>query len=156
VKGMGFLPKAHKLDELTELLRNTKESPVEEKLEMLVDFYNRAEELFDFDKQVSLELYPTPEYETQTFINQMANPVSTIVFLDVPSFKLKTIPRLLHPEDPDLSAYERSVIRYVNDVYSYFHGDRGKDFITTIYYIVEVYDNSPGRKDARGTRVDQG
>ncbi len=154
VKGMGFLPKAEKLPEVLELLSGTKDADWPEKLEVLQGMYEDAEELFDLDKQVSLELYPTPDFETQTFLNQMTNPISTIVFLDIPSFKLKTIVSLLHPEDPDLTDYERRIVRYVNDVYSYFHGGRGKDYITTIYYVAEIYDNSPGRPDARGTRIE--
>jgi hypothetical protein len=154
VKGVGFLPKFDKIKEVIELLESTKDAGFHEKLDVLQGIYDRADELFAKHIQTSLELYPTPEYETQTFLNQMTYPVSTIVFLDIPSFKLKTITRLLHPEDPELTPYEKLIVRYVNDIYSYFHGGRGKDYITTVYYVVEVYDNSPGRPDARGTRIE--
>ena len=154
VKGMGFLPKYEKIQEIIELLANSKDADFSEKLNVLEYLYENADEIFDKDKQASLELYSTPEFETQTFLNQMSNPISTIVFLDIPSFKLKTIVRLLHPEDPNLSEYERLLVRYVNDVYSFFHGGRGTDITTVIYYVVEAYDNSPGRPDARGLRID--
>lgn len=156
VKGMGYMPRIEKLPEILEILNSTMDDELDKKLDVLQDFYEKVEEYFDMDKQVSLELYPTPEFETQTFLNQMTNPISTIVFLDIPSFKLKTIVRLLHPDDPELTEYERMIVRYVNDVYKYFHGDRGKDFITTVYYVVEVYDSSPGRPDARGLRINSG
>jgi len=155
VKGMGFVPKYEKIPELLELLERTRDDEFEEKLDVLQYLYENAEELFDLDKQGSLELYSVPEFETQSFLNQMTNPISTIVFLDIPSFKLKTIARLLHPNDPDLNDYEKMMIRYVNDVYQYFHGDPGKDHSTVIYYVTEIYDNSPGRPDARGLRVNE-
>ena len=153
VKGMGFIPKFEKIPEILELLAATKDADVDEKLDVLISLYEGADEYFDKDKQGSLELYSVPDFETQTFLNQMTNPVSTIVYLDIPSFKLKTIVRLLHPEDPDLNEYERMMMRYVNDVYSYFHGGRGYDYITVVYYVTEIYDNSPGRRDARGLRI---
>lgn len=153
VKGMGFLPKREKLPEIIKLLEDTNDAPFPEKLENLTYFYENVDSLFDLDKQVSLELYSTPEFETQTFLNQMTNPISTIVFLDIPCFKLKTIVRLLHPDDPNLTEYEKDVVKYVNLVHSYFHGKFSKDFITVIYYVVEIYDNSPGRSNAMGRRM---
>lgn len=153
VKGMGFLPKPQKLLEIVAMLDSTKEASFQEKLDNLQYLYENAEEIFDLDKQVSLELYSTPEFETQTFLNQMTNPISTIVFLDIPSYKLKTIVRLLHPDDPTLTEYEKNVVRYVNDVHSYFHGEFPRDYITVIYYLVEVYDNSPGDSNAMGRRI---
>ncbi|MGC9336847.1 MAG: hypothetical protein ACP5EQ_01960 [Candidatus Cloacimonadia bacterium] len=153
VKGMGFLPKPERLPEIIALLDSTKDASFQDKLDNLQYLYENAEEIFDLNKQVSLELYSTPEFETQTFLNQMTNPISTIVFLDIPSYKLKTIVRLLHPDDPHLTEYERNVVRYVNDVHSYFHGEFPRDYITAIYYVVEVYDNSPGSSDALGRRI---
>lgn len=153
VKGMGFLPKPERLPEIIALLDSTKDASFQDKLDNLQYLYAHAEEIFDLNKQVSLELYSTPEFETQTFLNQMTNPISTIVFLDIPSYKLKTIVRLLHPDDPNLTEYERNVVRYVNDVHSYFHGEFPRDYITVVYYVVEVYDNSPGSSDALGRRI---
>lgn len=153
VKGMGFLPQAAKLDSMITLLRTTMDNPMPAKLKTLEGFYKDAENLFDLDRQVSLELYAEPQFLTQTYTNQMLNPVSTIVFLDIPSYKLKTITRLLDPNDPDLTDYEKQVVDYVNLIHSYFHGKFPKDYIAVIYYVCEVYDNSPGRRDARGLRL---
>jgi len=153
VKGMGFLPKAEKLPELIQLMKDTSDSSFVQKLETLRFFYTNVDSLFDKDRQVSLELYSTPEFETQTFLNQMTDPSSTIVFLDIPSYKLKTIARLLHPDDPDLTEYEKLVVRYINDVHSYFHGKFSRDYPAVIYYVSEIYDNSPGRSDAMGRRI---
>ena len=153
VKGMGFLPKREKLKELIKLLNDTDDAPFPEKMKNLIFFYENVDSLFDLDKQVSLELYSTPKFETQTFLNQMTEPISTIVFLDIPSYKLKTIVRLLHSDDPNLTEYEKNVVRYINDIHSYFHGKFPRDYIAVIYYVVEIYDNSPGSMDAMGRRI---
>ncbi|MBC8527610.1 MAG: hypothetical protein H8D22_12290 [Candidatus Cloacimonetes bacterium] len=154
VKGMGFLPKKEKIREIIKLLEETIDAPFPEKLKNLIHFYENVDSLFDVDKLVSLELYSTPEFETQTFLNQMTNPISTIVFLDIPSYKLKTIVRLLHPDDPNLTEYEKDVVKYINLIHSYFHGKFPRDYIAVIYYVVEIYDNSPGRMDAMGRRIE--
>jgi hypothetical protein len=153
VKGMGFLPKDTKIDSLIAMLKKTKDDPMPAKLDILEGMYRDASNLFDLDRQVSLELYAEPKFLTQSFCNQMINPVSTIVFLDVPCYKLKTIARLLDPNDPDLTAYEKKVVDYINIIHSYFHGQFDKEFIAVIYYVVEVYDNSPGSMDARGLMI---
>jgi len=153
VKGMGFLPKRNKIDSVLNLLETTNDDPMMEKLTILKSFYKNADKLFDKDRQVSLELYTTPKWETQSFLNQMSHPVSTIVFLDIPSYKLKTIVRLLDPNDPELTEYEKKVVDYTNLVHSYFHGKFSKIFPTVIYYVVEIYDNSPGDADAIGHRI---
>ncbi len=153
VKGMGFLPKAEKLPEMIKIMEDTKDSSFVKKLETLRFFYTHVDSLFDLDRQVSLELYSVPEFETQSFLNQMTYPVSTIVFLDIPSYKLKTITRLLHPDDPDLTDYEKLVVRYINDVHSYFHGQFPRDYPAAIYFVTEIFDNSPGRSDAMGRRI---
>ena len=153
VKGMGFLPKRSKIDSIINLLETTDDDPIMDKLTILKSFYKNADELFDMDKQVSLELYTTPKWETQSFLNQMQHPVSTIVFLDIPSYKLKTIVRLLDPNNPNLTEYEKKVVDYTNLVHSYFHGKFSKIFPTVIYYVIEIYDNSPGSSDAIGHRI---
>jgi len=153
VKGMGFLPKRNKIDSVLNLLETTNDDPMMEKLTILKSFYKNADKLFDKDRQVSLELYTTPKWETQSFLNQMSHPVSTIVYLDIPSYKLKTIVRLLDPNDPELTEYEKKVVDYTNLVHSYFHGKFSKIFPTVIYYVVEIYDNSPGDADAIGHRI---
>ncbi|MCK4556377.1 MAG: hypothetical protein KAU47_02580, partial [Candidatus Aminicenantes bacterium] len=77
---------------------------------------------------------------------------AAIVFLDIPCFELKVIVQLLHPEDPELTEYEKDMVEYVNLVHSYFHGKFDKKFIGTVYHIIEVYNNSPG-KNGRGVRI---
>ncbi len=146
VKGMGFLPRYDKIEAIITLLEETIEAAMPKKLEILNSLYERADSLFAKDRQVSLELYSTPEYMTQSFLNQMYNPISTIVFLDMQSYKLKTIVRLLDPNNPELTEYERNVVKYINLVHSYFHGKFPKDFIASIYYVTQVYDNSPRGK----------
>jgi len=153
VKGMGFLPKAEKLDELIALLEKTKSAPLAEKLDVLDSLYSNARDVFAADRLVSLELYSEPGYLTQTFINQMVNPACAVVWMDIPTYKIKSIVRLLHPEDPKLTDYERSVVKYINLIHSYFHGNFPRDYIAAVYYSVEIYDSSPGRKDARGTKI---
>ncbi len=152
VKGMGFCPKESTIEAMIQKMRDTMDAPFQEKLDVLMAFYENADSLFHLDRQISLELYSTPEFETQSFLNQMKYPVSTVVFLDIPSYKLKTITRLLHPQDPDLTQQERLLVDYVNIVHSYFHGEFDKEFTAVIYYVVGIYDNSPG-KNARGTRL---
>ena len=153
VKGSGFLPKAEKLAEITQLLESKMESDMLTKLNVLDSLYQNAEEIFSPNQIVSLELYSEPGYNTQTFINQMYNPACVTVYLDIPSYKIKQIARLLHPLDPNLNAYEKAVVRYVNLIHSFFHGDFPRDYIAVIYYNIEIYDNSPGLEDARGTKI---
>lgn len=152
VKGMGFLPRKEKLQGVIELLEATVSEPFPRKLAILDSLYGKADEIFDKTRQVSLELYSTHRFETHTFLNEMVNPGVAIVFLDIPSFEIKAIAHLLHPDDPELSPYERSVVKYANLIHSYFHGEFPKMFIAVIYYVIEVYDNSPG-KGGKGVRI---
>ena len=153
VKGTGFLPKASKLPEIIELLESSIDAPLIEKLAVLDSLYKQAEEVFAADRIISLELYSEPAYTTQTFLNQMVNPACVTVFLDIPTFKIKQLARLIHPEDPNLTAYEKQACHYVNLMHSYFHGNFPRDYIAVIYYNIEIYDSSPGRLDARGTKI---
>ncbi|MCK4653752.1 MAG: hypothetical protein KAU01_04845 [Candidatus Cloacimonetes bacterium] len=153
IKGCGFLPRKEKLKEIIQLLKDTNEEHFTKKLEILIDLYENADTLFDFNKQVSLELYATPERGTQTFLNQMTDPISIIVFMAIPTFKLKTIAYLLHPDNPNLTDYEKDVVEYINLVHSYFHGKFSKDFIAVIYNVIEVYNSSPGDKKGMGTKI---
>jgi len=153
VKGMGFLPRADKIDSVLAMIKKTMNDPMPAKLKNLEYMYKHANELFDLSTQLSLELYSEPKFLTQTYCNQMVNPVSTIVFLDIPSYKLKTITRLLDSNDPQLTDYEKKVCEYANLIHSYFHGDYGKNVIAVLYYAVEIYDNSPGDMKARGLMI---
>jgi hypothetical protein len=44
-------------------------------------------------------------------------------------------------------------VEYTNLIHSYFHGEFSKDFIGLVCYVIEVFDNSPGKKEAMGRRV---
>ena len=153
IKGCGFLPKKEKMKEIIQLLKDTNEDHFMDKLEILTGLYENADSIFDMTKQVSLELYAVPERGTQTFLNQMTDPTSVIVFMDVPTFKLKTLAYLLHPENPNLTEYERNMIEYTNLIHSYFHGEFDQVFITTVYNVVEVYNSSPGSAQGKGTKM---
>lgn len=150
VKGTGFVPKPEKIKEVIAHLQETIDSPMPEKLDILLEYYKAGADVFDITKQVSLELYATPEFETGTFLNQMQNPGCSLVYIDIPSYELKCIAHLLHPNDPKLTDYEKDVITYVNLIHSYFHGEFSKTFIAVIYNVIEVYDNSP---QSRGVRL---
>lgn len=150
VKGMGFVPVRKRLKETISHLEKTISKPMPMKLEILKKNYE-DETLFDKTKQISLELYARPSFETHTFLNLMENPVCSIVFLDVPSFELRCIVRMIHPLDPAATQYEKDIVHYVNLVHSYFHGAFKKKFIAAIYYVIEEFDNSPG--DKMGIRV---
>lgn len=154
VKGMGYLPKPEKIAEVIELLETTIDDEMPAKLDILKELYQQGDETWDTTKQVSLELYSTPTRGTQTFLNQMANPVSVIVFMDIPTFKLKTISYLLHPENSNLTEYENNVVKFVNLMHSYFHGKFDKIFPAVVYNVVEVYNSSPGTKEGRGTKIE--
>lgn len=150
VKGIGFVPVKERLKETISLLEETISNPMPQKLEQLKKNYE-DETLFDRTRQTTLELYATPSFETHTFLNQMENPAACIVFLDIPSYELRCIARMIHPDDPQATPYEKDVVHYVNLVHSYFHGEFKKKFITTIYYVIEEFDNTPGKK--MGVRV---
>lgn len=151
VKGMGFLPKSEKIDGILNLLKSTFNDSIEKKISILESLYNNGKEIFDRTKQVSLELYSTPEFETHSFLNQMTDPGVAIVFLDFPSFELRAITQLLHPDNPGLTRYERNVVDYINTVHDYFHSKSPRQSIAVIYHVIEVFDNTPGR--ARGKRI---
>ncbi len=152
VKGMGWLPKEEKLPEMIALLKRTINDSIDKKLSVLESLYQNGAEIFDLTKQTSLELYSQPDFETHTFLNQMTDPGVAIVFLDLPkSYELRCIAQMLHPDDPNLTEYEKQVVEYINLVHDYFHGESPRESIGVIYHIVQVFDNSPGRW--RGQRV---
>ncbi len=151
VKGVGFLPKAEKLPRVIAEMERTMENPMPDKLQFLEDLYKDRGN-FDTRLQVSLELYATPDFETHTFLNLMENPVATIVYLDYPSYEIRCIGRLLHPKDPNLSQWERNVVKYVNLVHSYFHGKFPRLFVTSVFFVIEAFDNTPGKKEGCGRK----
>jgi hypothetical protein len=150
IKGMGFAPRREKMRELLERLKNTMDGDMPAKLEILKENY-RHPEWWDRSKQVSLELYSRPEFETHTFLNLMSNPTATIVFTDMPSYELRTIARMVHPRDESALPWERDLLEYSNLAHDYFHGQAPEPFALLAFYIIEQFDNSPG--SGRGRRV---
>jgi len=153
VKGMGWLPRVEKLSEIITLLESTIDDDFPAKLDRLDSLYSQGTDIYDPTCQVSLELYAEPEFETGTFLNQMVNPSCAVVFLDIPSYEFKAIAHLMHPGDPGLTETQKLQLHYVNLIHSYFHGHFDKEFIAVIYYVVEVFDNSPGKSQAKGQRI---
>ncbi len=152
VKGFGFAPKEEFIDEKLTFMKDTIEEPMPKKMEFLIELYKHPEVL-NTNIQTSLELYTTPEFETHSFLNLMRNPQGTIVFLDNPSYELRTIVRVIHPEDKTADSYERKMVEYTNLIHSYFHGKFSRNFIGLICYVIEVFDNTPGKKEAMGKRI---
>ena len=149
VKGLGFVPHANRIEEVMERLVSTEEASMNEKLQILEEIY-REDGLLDRRKQISLELYTERDFETHTFLNIMVNPSVSVVFLDIPSYEIRAIARLVHPDDEKASADEKKMVRYVNLVHDYFHGRSPRKSIAIIFHVIEVFDNSPA---SRGIRV---
>ncbi|MFO7637986.1 MAG: hypothetical protein R6X14_01580 [bacterium] len=150
VKGIGWLPRAEKLTEVRDLFRRTWDDSLPAKLAVLDSLYRQGAELFDLTKQTSLELYARPGFETHTFLNQLADPGVTIVFLDMPkSYELRCVVEMLHPDNPNLTDYQRQVVDYINLVHDYFHGQAPQPSIGVLYHVVQVFDNSPPRGAGR-------
>jgi len=159
-KGMGWLPKKDKLDGRIKTLQDNYTQNMMKKMQILYAGYADSS-LWDLNLQVSLELYTTINNETHTFLNQMVNPVSTACFIGsrtdtsvmppkstTESYELRTIARLIHHLDPNLSAYEKKAVQYVNYAHDFFHGGPDPSKLTVhnigvIYYIVEEFDDSP-------------
>ncbi len=151
VKGMGFLPKREHLAGLLAEIRTAADSSDEYKFAWLTRLYAERTGWLDPAAQASLELYATPEFATHTFLNQMTDPGVSIVFLDMLSFEIRAIARLIDPRDPGLSEDDRAVADYVNGIHDFFHGRSPRPSIVAVYHVVELFDNSPGR--GRGRRV---
>lgn len=149
VKGTGLVPKKEKIKDIMKTLEETWGAPVTEKLDILSGFYE-DEEMFDRTELSSLELYTTKDFQTKTFLNIMANPAVAIVYLDIPSYDVRAICRLVHPEDETATEEERDICRYVNMIHDYFHGKSPRESIVMIFHVIQVFDNSPR---ARGVRV---
>lgn len=150
VKGIGFLPKEDKIEEIIALFEENWEAPFPEKLNILHEIYSTRTDIFDRTKQISLELYTSSDFRTQTFLNLIHNPTSSIVFLDIPSYEIKTIAQLIHPDEEDLSDYEKNIVIYINKVHDFIHGESPRPSIAIVFHVIEQFDQSPR---ARGIRV---
>ena len=161
-KGMGFVPKAERLEEtLAELTDASKRMRDPSGFGSIDDMFNRTEflrvlysdrERFDLTKQVSLELFASPTFATHTFLNMMANPIASISFLAFPTFEIRAVPELLHPDNPKLDAYRKNIIAYVNGIHDFAHGGRDRR-MTCVYHVLEVYNDSPGEPGGQGKRI---
>ena len=151
VKGMGFAPRRENIGALLERLKSTTEADMPEKLEILKENY-RHPEWWDRTKQISLELYTRPEFETHTFLNLMANPTATIVFTDMPSYELRAVAKMVHPENHEALPWEQDLLEYSNLAHDYFHGQAPRPSILMTFYIIEQFDNSPGNGQGRRVR----
>lgn len=152
IKGIGWLPRAEYLHAMTAELEETHGDALPEKLKRLEGWYRRGAELFDRQRQCSLELFTQGGQETQTYRNMLADPRVALVFFDIThSYELHCLAQVLAPEDTARSPYEQQVVRYTNAVHDYVHGNRGGQKLTVIYHVVAVYDNSPG--SGRGRRL---
>lgn len=149
VKGLGFIPQENRIEEVIKRLQSTRAAAMDEKLEILENIY-REDGLLDRRKQVSLELYTQRDFETHTFLNIMSNPSVSVVFLDIPSYEIRAIARLVHPDDETAAPDEKRIVYYVNLVHDYFHGESPRKSIGIIFHVIEVFDNSPAK---RGIRV---
>ena len=150
IKGIGLAPKDDNIDKAIKRLKDTYKSTMPEKMDVLKSFYENPD-FIDWRKQTSLELYATPDFETHTFLNIMDNPIATLVFLDIPSLELRTIARIVHPDDKSALPSEKKLLEFVNLAHSYMHGEFPRLYPLLLFYIVEEFDNTPGRK--RGIRT---
>ncbi len=161
-KGLGFLPRPERLEGAVQDLQNKSSvltragldmpGRLARALEILEGLY-RQPDLFDRSCQVSLELFSTRDFATHTFANMLANPVVSCSFLAFPTFELRCVPQLLHPDDPDLGEREGLAVAWTNAVHDLAHGGGdGTRRITCIYHVVEIYDDTPGAV-GRGKRL---
>ncbi len=146
-KGMGWVPKPDRIDARIKELEDNYTTSMMAKMQLLYAGY-QDKSMWDLRLLASLELYTSKDSETHTFLNQMVNPVSTLCTLGDESYEFRTVVRLLHPDNPRLTDYERKVVTYINYAHDFFHGgpDPTKLYvhnIGVIYYIVEEFDNSP-------------
>jgi hypothetical protein len=150
VKGIGLAPRADRIEAAIKKLKETIDRPMPEKLDILKSFYEDTE-FVDWTKMTSLELYTEPSFETHSFLNLMENPIASVVFLDVPSYEVRAVTRMVHPLDQSATKEEKNLLEYVNLIHSYFHGEFKIQFIVMIFHVIELFDNSPGKM--KGIRV---
>ena len=144
-KGLGFLPRPERLGEALAWIRSPAGgSSMDRALGILAELY-REDDLFDPRCQISLELFATATHTTHTLKNMLAHPVASASFLAFPTYELRCVPQLLHPANPDLSAWERRAVAWANGVHDLVHGGGGSGGgrIACVYHVVEVYDDTP-------------
>ena len=160
-KGMGFVVHGSRLAETAERIKeerlrieqDSSGDPYREmqsKVNFLIDFYRDAS-IFDLTKQVSLELFASPDYQTHTFLNMMVNPIASASFLAFPTFEIRAVPQLLHPQNPGLSKEEKAMIAYTNAIHDFIHSGPG-DRIVCVYHVIELFDDTPNDM-CKGKRI---
>ncbi|MFH1421232.1 MAG: hypothetical protein ABIH42_00730 [Planctomycetota bacterium] len=151
-KGVTFLPKPNRIISVNRELEAVS-GDKEQRIKLFNKYYAKFGYYFDSKRLVSLEEFTTPAFQTQTYINQVRNPACSIVFLDFPSYELKTVSQIIYPDDPDISDYEKEVIKYTNMMHAMGHGRVcSKMLITVVYHIVEAFNNTP-QKNKTGSRI---
>ena len=146
------MPKPEYIEEMTQVYWDNRAASMATKLGIIENNYENSDR-WRRDLIGSLELYTTKAYETHSFLNQMANPLSVICFHDMISFEVRCIAQLLHPNDPNLTEEERAIHLWINYAHDFFHG-QGQiydDRIAVIYWVIEMFDNSPwGQTETAG------
>jgi len=160
IKGMGLAPKKEVIDDVIQGLYDNWEASTEDRLYHLRDIYSNRE-LWDMNKQVSLELYAYPGHNTHSFLNWMINPLANICFMalefqfyppppKLPTYEVRTVAHMIHPLDPafDDDNYEFKLTKFSNTVHDFFHHVPGEPpparedmDIGVIHYILEEFDN---------------
>ena len=170
IKGMGLAPKETEIDGMLAALIDHWDDSDTDRILLLQSIYSNRD-LWDMNKQISLELYATPERLTHSFINWMNNPLSNICFMGLrmrfpfppyfdptpvpgvpwmPTYELRTAAHMIHPMDPafDDDNYEFKLIRFSNTIHDFYHHSAGEPppvreemDIGVIHYICEEFDN---------------
>jgi len=160
-KGMGFVVHAEKIAKITQRINEEKGRIMKdtgynhframlEKAKFLAGFYDDIS-VFDRTKQVSLELFTSTDFHTHTFLNMMSNPIASASFLAFPTFEIRAIPQLLHPQNPYLSRYERDVISFTNEIHDFVHSGLGERMVC-IYHVIELFNDTPN-EEGMGKRI---
>ena len=111
------------------------------------------------DRQVGLEVFSKPGFETHNFLNLMENPVATMghhaIYNNNISYEIRCINKIVHPRDPNLTDYERNLALHPSIQFAWAHSYADPAFIysipSVIYHHIEEYDNS--RSFEPGMRV---
>ncbi len=169
VKGMGLSPKKEYIDSVIQGLYDHWDGSDDERVLHLKAIYSNRD-LWDMNKQISLELYARPGHNTHSFRNWMENPFSTISFMalemqfsppppKLPTYELRCVTHMIHPLDPTIDEYEMKLIKFSNIVHDFYHHTPGQlpptpeeMSIGVIHYLCEEFDNYWGNS-AQSKRV---
>ena len=160
-KGMGFAVHSSRLAETTQRIKEERlrieqdasgdpSREIQAKVRFLADFYRDAS-IFDRTRQVSLELFTSPDFQTHTFLNMMVNPIASASFLAFPTFEIRAVPHLLHPQNPGLSKEEKDMVAYTNAIHDFIHSGPGEQMVC-VYHVVELFDDTPNDM-SKGRRI---